>query len=691
MLIDEAPIAEGFIDLLRSEGITELYPPQKELIESGILDDGKNLVLSTPTASGKTLAAEIVMIKSLERGKNAVYVVPLRALAYEKFLEFRRYEKLGHKIRLEIGDMDSSKYKRMLDFDILVTTAEKCDSILRSRPEWFREIGILVMDEIHLINTDRGPVYEILISKFQRLFPEIQILALSATIGNPDELADWLNAKLIRSEWRPVKLTEKVKVGDKFEELKRITNKEVADGGQILIFVSSKRGAESVAEKLGEELRLIRKGANELNELRNIQKEILSALNPPTRQCKRLASCVVNGTAFHHSGLVNKQRTLIENSFKEGLIKVIIATPTLAAGVNLPSRTVIIRDIKRYEHGRMTYIPVLEYKQQVGRAGRPRYDKIGNAITLAKTDNERDFLMERYILGEPEPIYSRLGVIPVLRFHILASIASNFANTEESLLKFFRSTFFGYQYGSEERFQDLILDSIDELKNWNFIRFRDKFLLPTKIGARISELYIDPQTAHNYISLLKKAESMKWFPSLGLLEMLCDSLEMPLLWVNRWEEQKLLAEIESVKDELLRLPEEDSNFLERFKTARVLYDWIDEYSEEDILRKHRVTPGLLNQKLQIAEWLAYSASEISKILGLNRSVKELKKLEMRIRHGVKEELIPLVMIKGIGRVRARRLWNAGFKKPGDLKNASVRRLTPLLGERTAEKIKMELE
>lgn len=183
---------------------------------------------------------------------------------------------------------------------------------------------------------------------------------------------------------------------------------------------------------------------------------------------------------------------------------------------------------------------------------------------------------------------------------------------------------------------------------------------------------------------------MKWFPSLGLLEMLCDSLEMPLLWVNRWEEQKLLAEIESVEDELLRLPEEDSNFLERFKTARVFYDWIDEYSEEDILRKHRVTPGLLNQKLQIAEWLAYSASEISKILGLNRSVKELKKLEMRIRHGVKEELIPLVMIKGIGRVRARRLWNAGFKKPGDLKNASVRRLTPLLGERTAEKIKAEV-
>lgn len=685
MLIDEAPIAEGFIKLLKSEGITELYPPQKELVESKILFDGRNLVLSTPTASGKTLAAEIAMAKSLEKSKCAIYVVPLRALAYEKFTEFRRYEKLGYKIRLEIGDLDSSKYRRMPDFDILVTTAEKCDSILRSRPEYFRDIGVLVMDEIHLITTDRGPVYEILVSKFRRLFPDIQILALSATIGNADELAEWLDAKLIQSKWRPVKLTEEVYVGDKFKELKGITEKAVAGGGQLLIFVNSKRSAESVAEKLGEKV-----GLGGEAELKLTQKGILSALNPPTPQCKRLSACVVNGTAFHHSGLVNKQRTLIEESFKEGLIKVIAATPTLAAGVNLPARTVVIRDIKRYGHGGMAYIPVLEYKQMVGRAGRPKYDKIGNAVTLANTEDERDFLIDRYVLGEPEPIYSKLGVIPVLRFHILASIASNFTNTEESLQEFFKTTFLGHQYGTEREFYDLIRESMDELINWDFIYERDRFLLPTKIGARISELYIDPQTAYNYISLLREAESMNHFPPLGLLEMLCDSTEMPPLWLKRGEEQKLEVEAESVREELLRLPEYDPRFLERFKTARVFSDWIHESPEGDLFKRYNITPGLLNQKLQIMEWLVYSASEISKILGFKESVKEMRKMEMRIKYGVREELIPLVSIRGVGRMRARKLLGNGFKKPGDLKKASVKKLALLVGEKTAENIKKEV-
>jgi len=250
MLIDDAAISKRFIDILKSDGISELYPPQESVIKSESIN-GRNLVLSTPTASGKTLAAEILMARILESGGKAIYVVPLRALAYEKFIEFRKYESLGYRVRLEMGDLDSSKYRHRVEFDILVTTAEKCDSILRSRPQWFENIGILVMDEIHLIASDRGPVYEILISKFRRLFPGIQILALSATIGNAGELADWLSAELIESEWRPVKLTERVEVGDKHERMKDLTIESVKVGGQLLIFVNSRRSAESVAEKLG--------------------------------------------------------------------------------------------------------------------------------------------------------------------------------------------------------------------------------------------------------------------------------------------------------------------------------------------------------------------------------------------------------------------------------------------------------
>jgi helicase len=221
MRVDEVPIGKEFIELFKSEGITELYPPQQLLVESGILGSTDNLVLCTPTASGKTFASEIVMSRVLMNRQRAVYVAPLRALAYEKFQEFRKYERLGYVVKLEMGDLDSGKYRSRLDFDILVTTAEKCDSILRSKSDWFRDIGVLVVDEVHQINTNRGPVYEILISKFQKLFPDIQILALSATIGNADELAGWLNSKLVQSQWRPVVLYESIVVGeDKYKKLR---------------------------------------------------------------------------------------------------------------------------------------------------------------------------------------------------------------------------------------------------------------------------------------------------------------------------------------------------------------------------------------------------------------------------------------------------------------------------------------
>lgn len=692
MLVDEVPLSKKFITLYKSAGIMELYPPQEQLVESGILEEKKNMVLCTPTASGKTFAAEILMAKAFEEGKKSVYVVPLRALAYEKFLEFRKYEDLGFKVRLEMGDMDSSKYRNRLDFDLLVTTAEKCDSILRSRPEWFQNTGVLVMDEVHLIASDRGPVYEVLVSKFQMLFGDLQVLALSATIGNAGELAHWLNAGLMLSDWRPVELIEEVEVGrDKYGKLKKLIGDSVSEGGQVLVFVNSRKSSESVAEKLGEELQLVEEGCRE--DLEQVGKDILSALSTPTTQCRKLENSIRSGTAFHHAGITNKQRILVEDAFKKGLVKVIVATPTLAAGVNLPSRTVIVRDVQRYGGGELSYIPVLEYKQQVGRAGRPKYDTYGKAILLARTESEREFFIERYVNGEVEAIYSRLGVEPVLRFHMLASIASGFTRTENALMEFFRSTFFGHQYGLDG-FESQLAKILDRLEGSEFIRRDSRFLIPTELGKRVSELYIDPQTAENYIRILGKAEEENRFPVLGLLEVLCDASELPLLHLKRRDEQTLWEEAYRSSDKLFRDLDGfdlDYRFLERFKTARLLEFWINEVSEDTILESYNVAPGILYQKLKIAEWLVYSAAELSKLVGLKNSLKEMKRLETRIKYGVKEELIPLVSIKGIGRVRARKLWNEGVRSVGDLKKTELKKLKSIVGEKTAEGIKEEID
>ncbi|ODS42643.1 MAG: hypothetical protein MSIBF_04900 [Candidatus Altiarchaeales archaeon IMC4] len=690
MRINELSIDGRFIKILEDEGISELYPPQEDAVKAGLLDGG-NFVLCNPTASGKTLIAELAIAKTLEAGSKAVYVVPLRALAYEKYTEFRKYEKLGYRVELQSGDLDSSKYKR-LEFDILIATAEKCDSMLRSRPEFFDNVRLLVMDEVHLITTDRGPVYEIIIA---RLTKKVRILALSATIGNPNELADWLDGKLVTSLWRPVKLAEEVRVGEKIDDT---INKSLAGGGQTLVFVNSRASAESVAEKLGEGF-----GA-EKNA--GLSEEILKALPTPTKQCKRLAKCVKHGTAFHHAGITGKQRVIIEDAFKAGKIKVIAATPTLAAGVNLPSRTVVIRDVKRFGGQGMDYIPVLEYKQMVGRAGRPKYDKTGSAVLLAKNESEGELLAEKYIRGKPEHIHSMLGAEPVLRFHVLAAVASSMTTDEESLAGFFHSTFFGHQYGVGHDFRERLNRVIEQLVGWDFIQRIKSRVLPTNTGMRVSELYIDPLTAYKYIYFLTKAEMEGRFPVIGLLEVLCDSSEMrPLVSLKRGEDVRLWEKVYSDENQFFRrfaaaefgfrraseseLEMADWEFLSRFKTAKAINDWMCEKSEDAIMEAYGVTPGILYQKLRNAEWLAYSASELAKIVKLKTASSEAEKLRVRIKHGIKEELLPLVAIKGIGRVKARKLFNAGFKTPAEIKSEDLGALAEIIGEKTAENVLAE--
>lgn len=688
--MDDVPVSTEFRDLFRDDGISELYPPQRLLVESRAFK-GVNTVLSTPTASGKTFAAELLMARKLAEGYKIVYVVPLKALAYEKYIDFKKYERMGFKVRIEMGDLDSSRYTRRLDFDILVSTAEKCDSILRSRPAWFDNTGMLVLDEVHLIASDRGPVYEILAAKFRLMFEDVQVLALSATIGNPKELSGWLDAELVSSDWRPVELTERVAVGaDKNNKLLELVKESLLDDGQTLVFVSSRKSAESVALRLGQDLKLNDEGA----ELKDLALRVLGVLGSPTSQCKRLAECVRAGVVFHHAGITGKQRTLIEDAYKSGLIRVIAATPTLAAGVNLPSRTVIVRDLTRFGGGGSYHIPVLEYKQQVGRAGRPKYDRVGFAYTIARNEAEQQLFYEKYVHGEAEPVISVLGVEPVLRAHVLASIASSFTKNRESLNEFFSSTFFGYQYGVEG-FSMILERVLDKLMLWGFIKKTKTGLISaTRLGSRISQLYIDPKTAFNYINLLKKAEERDLFPALGLLELLCDSSELPLLYVRKKDEQFIWEEAFENSDSLIREVDGfglDYSFLERFRTARLLELWIDEASEEFIYERFNIPPGMLYRKTSIAEWLAYCASEISAILGLRKSAAEMNIMQLRLRSGIKKELVPLIRVKGVGRVRARKLYGKGIQNPSDLKKADYKKLALIVGEKTAAKIRKNSE
>ncbi|HJX05235.1 MAG TPA: helicase-related protein, partial [Candidatus Nanoarchaeia archaeon] len=289
---------------------------------------------------------------------------------------------------------------------------------------------------------------------------------------------------------------------------------------QVLVFVNSKSSAEAEAERISAKIKVSEEEKEKLEEASN---KVLQALDKPTKQCQRLALCVRKGVAFHHAGLHHEQRELIEDNFRSGVIKIICATPTLAYGVNLPAFRVIVRDLKRFSapHG-MSWIPVLEFQQFCGRAGRPDFnDEYGEAICIAETEGEKEKIIENYIEGETEEILSKLAVEPVLRTYVLSLIATNFANTTSSLMDFFKKTFYAHQFGDVKELEKIIGRILKKLEEWEFITIgendkdkeknndKDKeknSLEPTLLGERVSQLYLDPYTAHYLITCLKRAE-----------------------------------------------------------------------------------------------------------------------------------------------------------------------------------------
>ena len=698
-------IDDIYIQKFREQNIHKLYKPQAEILKNNLLSD--NLVISIPTAAGKTLLATLAMIKNLSNKKKIIYITPMIALTNEKYSYFKEIFGKKYRVSMSIGDFDSDdpwlKYS-----DIIVCTIEKLDSLTRHKADWLKEVGLIIVDEVHLINDSRrGPTLEVLLTKMKQLIPESNFISLSATVKNSKELANWLDSKLFVSDFRPTKLHEGVYFDNKITFSKhtyKTTEDMEAEASimkntlelkkQCLFFVSSRRNAESLAERLIGVTNSSLKPEDK-KQLEKISKEILSVLESPTKQCKRLSNCVLNGTAFHHAGLMKKQKEILETNFRKGLIKVISATPTLAIGVNLPAFRVIIRDFKRFSGFGMNYIPVMEYKQMSGRAGRPEYDSFGESILVAKSEDEKDDLTERFIDGEVEDIKSKLAVEPILRMHTLSLIASDFTRTEQEIIDFFSKTFYSFQYGNDNIINEKIMDIITELEEWEFIERNDKKISPTKLGKRISELYLDPQTAHNFIDSLVIA-NQKENNYFSFLNCICNSIEMqPKVSVKTKDIESLHNEILLRNEEFLQeIPEEwdyeFDNFIRSFKTSLLFDNWVNEKTDDEILNEFRIAPGEMRSRIKVADWLIYSLQEISNLLGYKKLLTDIKKIRLRLKYGIKAELLPLVKLKGIGRVRARKLYKNNLKTLDSLRKIPIESLQKIIGKKLSTSIKKEV-
>ena len=493
---------------------------------------------------------------------------------------------------------------------------------------------------------------------------------------------------------------------------------------QALVFCNTKRGAESQAEKIAKKTALTPEKKHLCNEL---AEKILKVLETPTKQCERLALCVRGGCSFHHAGLPSKQREIIEEAFCNNQLFVICSTPTLAMGLDMPAFRSIIRDVKRFNPGRgwgLSYIPVLEYHQMAGRAGRPGHETWGEAILIAQDQGHAQELTERYIYGEAEDIVSKLAVEPVLRTYLLSLIATSFIQDEESMYSFFEKTFYAHQYGDMKQLQGLLNKMLSYLEEWGFIKIEGKAqkedltddlfssadelittstsrkLRPTLLGVRVAELYLDPYTAQFLLKHLREHQKKQTdkivLSDEGLLHLLTNTLEIRPLLTVRAKEYTLVDEwyLENEEKLLVSMPTQHSyDFDEYFaslKTTMLLLDWINEETEESLLEKYGVRPGELKGKTDTADWLLYGLDELVKLAGLREYSTFFTRMRTRIQYGVREELLPLMRFKGVGKVRARVLYRNNIRSVAAVKEADVSVLAQLIGPALTQKLKEQV-
>ena len=675
MRVDELDVSDEIAEALDRAGYAVLHPPQAEAIPLAL--SGRNIVAAIPTASGKSLIGYVPALKTvLTDHRKVLYIVPLKALASEKKDDFDGFSYLGIRTHLSTGDLDSED-RGIEDADIIVATSEKADSMIRHGSRWMDRVGLIIADEIHMIHEPgRGPTLEVALTKLMRRNPDIQIIALSATVSNPIDLADWLNAELVRSDWRPIPLREgvfmdgeitfddrsKTEVPAEGEEVWSLVKQTVQDGGQCLVFVNSRRSTEALAVRYSPSMKKLC-GSN----IPDSELDALESESESTSMAKKLASCIRCGMAFHNAGLTMRQRKFVERGFKAGDIKCIVATPTLAAGINLPARRVIVRDTTRFDNGINAPISVMEVKQMCGRAGRPGYDPYGEAVLIAKNLKDMDHLMEDYIDHDTERLTSRLFSDKVLRGHILGLIATEDADSEEGIIAFLKDTFYG-STSSLFGVEGVVSSVVDFLKEEGMVESVGDSIRILPFGKRVSDLYIDPESA----SILRKAV-MNIDGDTEPMQMLIAASMTPDVmgsYPKKADDARINSIMEEYDGRYLVDPDDLIDYDYEFfrsdiKSAITVLDWIEEVNEETMTDLLGIGPGDIRAKVDMMDWIIYAMNEIALIFNPD-AVRMVKPLMTRIRYGVKEELSALVSFRGVGRSRARILFNKGIRTRDDV-------------------------
>ncbi|WP_209585283.1 DEAD/DEAH box helicase [Methanobacterium aggregans] len=664
--------------------IKELNPAQKAVVDSGYLKEDTNYIIAIPTASGKTLLGVMAALNTVLKGGKAVYAVPLISIQNEKVKEFKEFEKFG----IKVGKHPSSS-------DIAVMVFESFDAVTRFSWNTLREVDLLIIDEFHMIGEySRGPTIECAITRSRILNPGMRMVALSATLQNMPELSSWMDAHVVQHDYRPVPLykdvltTEEMGLKNKNDVILKILNTSMEEESQALVFVSTRRFTESLANHISGKIK--RKISPEKRKaFKEVADKILDVPKRrgtlPTAVCLKLAECVENGVAFHHAGLFDKQKEIIEDEFRAGNLLMITATPSLMYGVNLPSKNVVIRDYTRWTGQGPQPIPVFDYEQMSGRAGRPGYDDEGYSYLIAKSVDEAFNLKEHYIYGEIETTNSKLiENKDAVYKQIITQVASTLAKNPQEILQFFNTTFYGFQMSNNEYLSAFSSDSMEYevnealefLMQNGIIRATPDGLKATDFGMLIAKSNYTVETA---VKLREFARSGD-IESSKLLYEISRTPDIPVISFKGRKSKDPVRERLS-KAGIFAV---DMGLSEA--TAATLMEWLDERSEYEIENAFNVYAASTRRTSYEASLLVKFFRRICEVMGIYTGLDQLDLLSARLYYGVKEDLVPMVLsIKRLGRRRARALVDAFGT---DLRYVSREELLRIegIGPKTAESI-----
>lgn len=667
--------------------INEFNPAQKAVIESGYLEDKSNYIISIPTASGKTVLGILPALKTILNGGKAIYAAPLLSIQNEKVKEFKAFEEHG----IKVGKHPSNS-------DLSVMVFESFDALTRFSWNVLREVDTLIIDEFHMIGEySRGPTLESAITRAKIINPSLRIIALSATLKNIDEIEQWLDGKTVEHNYRPVPLNKEVLDAEMFntknknDVIVKIVEKAIEDNSQALSFVSTRRFTESLATYVAK--KIDKKTTKEQKQkFKQVADKLLEVPKKkgslPTTTCLKLAEAAEKGVVFHHAGLFNEQKEIIEDEFRKGNILMITATPSLMYGVNLPSKYVVIRDHTRWTSNGPASIPVFDYEQMSGRAGRPQYDDVGYSYLVAKTMDEAFDLEARYVNGEIELTNSKLiDNKDAIYKQIIAQIASSLSKNLDDLNDFFGKTLYGFQMKNNPSMSMFAQDSL----NWELesalefllqngiIRATPEGLKTTDFGNLIAKSNYAVETAvkiKEYVSTMEKLNPAE------MIYALAETPDLPLISFKGRKSK------DPVRDKLSECGLFAVDIGNPEATAVSLIEWIDERNEYEIENAYNVYSASTRRSAYEASRLVKFAKNTLEVLGNYSNLKDMDYLSARLYYGVKEDIIPLVVgVKRLGRKRARLL----MKTFGDnLSEASEKDLQKVegIGPKLAGKVKI---